>query len=101
MAGRPKGLPKTGGRQPGGKNKRTRYIERKVAETGLTPRDYLLSVMRDATQELMIRVRAAESVAPYIHARLATIQNTHSGPDGGAIAINVNVSFLEVSHAPD
>jgi hypothetical protein len=38
---------KTGGRQKGTKNKKTRKLEAATAKDGISPLDYLLSVMRD------------------------------------------------------
>jgi hypothetical protein len=67
---RPKGLPKTGGRKKGSKNKRTEELE-KAAASGMTPLDYLLKVMRDKKQDVGIRVDCAKAAAPYVHARRA------------------------------
>jgi len=37
------------------------------------PRDFLLRVMRDATQEITLRIAAAKAAAPYCHATLASV----------------------------
>lgn len=44
---------------------------RAIAEGGLTPLEYLMSIVRDeaATQE--VRIDAAAKAAPYVHPRLA------------------------------
>jgi hypothetical protein len=45
--GRPKGLPKTGGRKKGSVDKRKREAE--IAASGLTPLDYMLGTVRAET----------------------------------------------------
>lgn len=72
-AGRPKGVP----------NKATQAQREAVAESGLMPLDFLLSVMRDEDNDRDTRVDAAHKAAPYCHARLSTTEV--SGPDGGPI----------------
>ena len=68
---RPKGLPKTGGRQKGAANKRTREIaDRAATDAGLLPLDYMLSVVRDPAVEPERRDRMAVAAAPFVHARL-------------------------------
>ena len=37
------------------------------------PRDFLLRVMRDETQEITLRIAAAKAAAPYCHATLASV----------------------------
>ena len=62
---RPKGLPKTGGRQKGAANKRTREIaDRAATDAGLLPLDYMLSVVRDPAVEPERRDRMAVAAAP-------------------------------------
>jgi hypothetical protein len=79
---KPKGLPKTGGRGKGTPNKVTAKREAEIAAAGLTPLDYMLSIMRSehpegagpeviqAREEL--RFEAAKAAAPYVHPRLQT-----------------------------
>lgn len=74
---------KAGGRQKGTPNKATAAKAAEIAATGLTPLDYMLTVMRNEAEELPVRLDAAKSAAPYVHPRLATI--AHTGADGGAI----------------
>jgi hypothetical protein len=58
------------GRQKGSQNKKT--IGMIMAQrNGISPLEFLLSVMDDETQELPIRMDAAKSASPYCHARLA------------------------------
>jgi hypothetical protein len=81
--GRPKGIPKTGGRRKGSQNRITKAKTEKIAASGLTPLDYMLLVMRDGSVPRAERLDAAKSAAPYVHPRLAAVE--HSGPDGGPI----------------
>jgi hypothetical protein len=66
---RPKGLPKTGGKKKGSKNKRTREIE--LRSEGQVPLDYMLQVMRDETADPLRRDEMAKAAAPYVHAKRA------------------------------
>ncbi len=61
------------GRKPGAINKATRKQREAVKESGLTPLAYLLSVMRDETAEQSYRVDAAHKAAPYVHAKLSSV----------------------------
>lgn len=61
------------GRKKGVPNKRTAEIQAKVEESGLTPLDYMLSIMRDAVAEPRERLQAAINAAPYVHAKLSSI----------------------------
>jgi hypothetical protein len=61
---------KTGGRQKGSKNQRTRVLEAASAE-GTLPLDYMLKVMRDEAADKERRDDMARAAAPYLHARRA------------------------------
>jgi|GEM_PF-1546051 len=65
--GRPKGRPK------GSPNKATAAKAAEVEASGLTPLDYLLSVMRNANGDEARRVDAAKAAAPYVHPRLSNV----------------------------
>ena len=60
------------GRKKGGRNRLTEEAVAK-ANDGLSPLDYLLSVMRDAEAEAARRIDAAKAAAPYVHARLQPV----------------------------
>jgi hypothetical protein len=68
---RPKGLPKTGGRQKGVANKRTREIADAAMAQGLTPLEWMLQVLRDEEVEPERRDDMANAAAPYIRRRRA------------------------------
>ncbi|MDD3762404.1 MAG: hypothetical protein PHP86_03825 [Nevskiales bacterium] len=70
---------KTGGRQKGAANRKTRDIADRAAEHGLTPLEYLLRVMRDEGQDQSVRLDAAKAAAPYIHPRLQATEATIKG----------------------
>ena len=65
---RPKGLPKTGGRQKGAVDKIKR--EAILAAQGITPLDYMLGIVRDEQEDKTVRLDAAKAAAPYVHPRL-------------------------------
>jgi hypothetical protein len=67
---------KTGGRKKGVKNKLTAERERAIAASGLTPLEFLLSVVRDTKAKKVVRIDAARAVAPYVHPKLAAITIT-------------------------
>lgn len=75
------GVRPNSGRKPGSPNKKTAEVQRQVAESGITPLDYLLNVMRDGDSEPRERINAAIAAAPYVHAKLASVsvQAEHSG----------------------
>lgn len=47
----------------------------KAAEGGLMPLDYMLEVLRDVKAEPSARMDAAKAAAPYVHAKLASIEH--------------------------
>lgn len=64
------------GRKPGSANVKTREIADRAAAEGLTPLEYLLSVMRDQANNPARRDEAAKAAAPYIHPRLTATSVT-------------------------
>ena len=78
------------GRPSGAVTRRTREAAEAASESGLTPLEYMLSILRDETQDQERRMWAAEKAAPYVHAKLASVE--HSGPDGGPIQSEATVS---------
>lgn len=77
-----------GGRAKGTPNKATAAKAAEVAASGLTPLDFMLSVMRDEGNELDKRMDAAKGAAPYVHAKLAAVDAKLE--IDGQIIINVN-----------
>lgn len=62
------------GRKLGSATKRTREIADKAAEEGVTPLEYMLTVMRSDTEAPERRLDAAKSAAPYVHPKLASME---------------------------
>jgi hypothetical protein len=65
------------GRKPGVPNTKTKELVERVEASGLTPLDYMLSLLRDDKKPEDVRFEAAKAAAPYVHARLAAVE--HSG----------------------
>lgn len=75
------------GRKAGVPNKRTQEVQSAVEASGITPLEFMLDVMRSEapdTEDPMVRMShtamrmdAAKAAAPYVHAKLASIE--HSG----------------------
>lgn len=61
-----------GGREKGTRNKRTEEQARAIADSGLTPLEYLMSIVRDTEASQELRIDAAAKAAPYVHPRLAS-----------------------------
>lgn len=62
------------GRKPGVPNKATAESRRAVEESGLTPLQYMLKVLRDENETAENRAWAAEKAAPYVHPKLANVE---------------------------
>jgi hypothetical protein len=68
------------GRPKGAVNKKTAEKIEAIEASGLTPLDYMLSVLRDESRAEHTRMDAAKAAAPYVHARLSNVdQNTNHG----------------------
>jgi hypothetical protein len=78
------------GRRKGVRNKLTTTraeIIAKAANSGLTPLEFMLEVLRDETKPFKDRFDAACHAAPYVHPRLAAVE--HSGNEDKPLAIEV------------
>lgn len=95
---------KTGGRKKGVPNRASTQRAVAIAESGLTPLEFMLRIMRDdmtpedASPEVIkafaeLRFEAAKAAAPYVHPRLAAVE--HTGKDGGPIETTVTDSDLQ------
>lgn len=82
------GGPRPGaGRKQGGANKIDAEARKKAVESGLTPLEYMLSILRDETVERQDRMDAAKAAAPYVHAKLASVE--HKGDGGGPMVLEI------------
>lgn len=62
------------GRKAGTPNKASAERQKAVEESGLTPLEYMLAVLRDEGQTMENRCWAAEKAAPYVHPKLANVE---------------------------
>lgn len=62
------------GRPAGAVTKRTREVGEKAAREGITPLEYMLSILRNDAADPKDRMWAAEKAAPYVHAKLASVE---------------------------
>lgn len=86
-----KGVKTGGGSRKGKPNKKTAALVSAVEQSGLTPLDFLLSVMRDEGAELGTRIDAGKAAAQYVHAKLQPVD----GKTGSAeIRAKVSVEFI-------
>jgi len=68
---------KTGGRQMGTPNRATSDMRMAIAESGETPLEYMIGVMRDETVEPSRRDDMARAAAPYLHPRLSAVSQVN------------------------
>lgn len=73
------------GRKKRSLNARTQKVAERCAEEGITPLEYMLNIMRDPTQEFQTRMDAAKSAAPYIHPKLASVEQKVEAEVNGSI----------------
>ena len=67
------------GRPKGAVAKVTAQARKKALESGISPLDYMLKVMRNSNADPKRRDDMAKAAAPFVHAKLASVQH------GGAI----------------
>lgn len=72
------------GRKSGAPNKATAERQEAVQASGLAPLDYMLNILRDETADPKDRMWAAEKAAPYVHAKLASVE--HKGDPANPIS---------------
>ena len=73
------------GRPAGAPNVKTAETVAAIEASGLTPLDYMLSVLRDENRETAERMDAAKAAAPYVHPKLANVE--HKGDGGGPLQV--------------
>jgi hypothetical protein len=86
MSGNPRGRPR------GSRNKRTRAFLEAAQAGGEMPLDYMLRVVRDPNAPAKRRDEMAKAAAPYVHAKLASIENP--GPQGKPPVTGITVEFV-------
>ena len=90
MAG--KGQPRTGGRKKGTPNKASAAREKAIAESGLTPLEYMLETLRDKDGDKADRQWAANAAAPYCHRRMP---QAITGEDGGPVEVHSVLELID------
>lgn len=63
-----------GGRQKGTPNKTNAQREAEIKASGMTPLDYLMTVIRDEAKPPAERLKAAEIAVCYVHPKLSAIE---------------------------
>jgi hypothetical protein len=92
-SGNPRGRPR------GSRNKRTRALIEAVQATGESPLDYMLRVMRDPRVPAKRRDEMAKAAAPYVHAKLSSIER--SPLQGEPPVTGIEVTFVRPKPRPD
>jgi len=87
------------GRPRGSRNKRTRALLESVQAGGETPLDYMLRVMRDPNAPPKRRDEMAKAAAPFLHSKLASIENL--GPPKEPTTTGIEVRFVVPKRRPD
>lgn len=83
---------KTGGRVKGSANKTTRERLQALMDSGETPLEYMLRVMRDKTVDHERRDKMALAAASYMHPRLASTEIT--GDPDKPLKHDVSIRFV-------
>jgi hypothetical protein len=94
---------KTGGRQKGARNRATEEARVAAQATGILPLTYMLAVMRDPSADHKRRDAMAMAAAPYLHARLSTIDAKLSpaAPEPSPEKASVTVEFVVPTSAQE
>jgi hypothetical protein len=91
---------KFGGRKKGTPNKLSGAKAAKQAEianSGITPLEFMLRIMRDEGEALDVRRDMAKAAAPYIHPKLAAIE--HKGDADNPIQHMVGFRWMSEAEA--
>lgn len=61
------------GRKKGAATRLNEDARKTALETGISPLDYMLSILRNDGEEKAVRLDAAKAAAPYVHAKLSAV----------------------------
>ena len=75
------------GRKVSALTTKTRQLAIEAVETGITPLEFLISVMRDKGNELSTRLDAAKAAASYVYPKLASVEHKGDADHPLGIAI--------------
>ena len=87
------------GRKPGSASRKTRQIADAAAEVGITPLEWMLSVIRDEKADVKRRDEMARAAAPFMHPGLGAVEPF--GKDEGPIHPPIDVRITYVDGGPD
>ncbi|WP_421565582.1 hypothetical protein [Ochrobactrum sp. EDr1-4] len=83
------------GRPAGTANKRTRDIADNAIKNGISPLEYMLSILRDEKANTEDRFEAAKAAAPYVHPKLSSVE--HKGDEDNPLQTVTRIELV----APD
>jgi hypothetical protein len=63
------------GRRKSGTNRLDTKARQQAMESGLSPLEFMLAILRNEANSDAVRMEAAKAAAPYVHARLAHIES--------------------------
>jgi hypothetical protein len=92
--GRPKGLPKTGGREKGTPNKLNQPLAELLKTLGADPGQVLARIMMNAKTDPELRRKCAADLMPYLHPRLQAIDQHVTGESQSVITIISGIARL-------
>jgi hypothetical protein len=75
------GSRKGAGRKQGAPTRLNQAAREQALATGISPLDFMLTMLRDPKLPQAERFEAAKAAAPYVHARLAAIEAKHDISD--------------------
>lgn len=79
------------GRKPGSINKATAKAREKAEAEGILPLDFMLHRMRDDNAPMADRMDMAKAAAPFVHAKLSSIDATVDAKVDGVVAVEWRV----------
>jgi hypothetical protein len=82
------------GRPKGAATKKTREIADAAIQSGESPLDFLLRIMRTSTDPAR-QLEAAKAAAPYVHPRLATVDVGNKNDEAFKIASRIELVPVE------
>lgn len=85
MPGRPKGLPKTGGRQKGVMNKVQADVRELMKKAGFNPIRRMIAIANDKTVDIAIRAQMTKELAKYYAPQLKAIEHSGEVETGQAV----------------
>lgn len=85
------GARKGAGRKPGSINRATREAREKAKAEGILPLDFMLQRMRDEQAPIADRMDMAKAAAPYVHAKLSSIDAKLDAKVDGVVAVEWRV----------